>query len=183
MSTPTNEKFIRIDVWTANVFFKPAASIGAPQDTPRKLVEEYMNHQYGTGNWDSRTLKKSTTKVKRAKLSDTYHVLELRLQNLTETDKMELAHLDVTSGKCPLRVWFPHQADAGKIVHIQVETQDFDKLDIRRTILRVTDEGRVVFNEGDVFDLDFFYSANQPHIRTSAKIQIECEVYKTAPIQ
>lgn len=179
MSTPTTEKFIRIDVWAADVFFKSKTGVQAPQGMPAKLVEEYLNQIYGSGNWIRSSLKKSSLKIKTSKLDSAFHVLSQRLKNLTEQEKIAIIERDVASGKYPLHVCFPHSAEEGKVVHIQVETQEFGRLDIRRTILRTTSEGRVVFNEGDVFDLDFFYSANQPHIRASAKIQIECEVYET----
>ncbi len=88
MSTPTTEKFIRIDVWAADVFFKSKTGVQAPQGMPAKLVEEYLNQIYGSGNWIRSSLKKSSLKIKTSKLDSAFHVLSQRLKNLTEQEKI-----------------------------------------------------------------------------------------------
>lgn len=62
--------FVKVKVFSANVFFKGVHSVIADLDVPDSQAEAYFDRVFGSGNWQSSTLKSKVVKIKEKNLGE-----------------------------------------------------------------------------------------------------------------
>ena len=60
-------EFIRVKSWEFHVFFKGDKSFNTALELSELQARTYLNLKYGSGNWQSASLRQSTVKIKAKK--------------------------------------------------------------------------------------------------------------------